>query len=276
MSQLRYDDSNWRDLLSPPKTEDGSPQWYRRKTTYASPEAEALGLTPFAKYPDAVIEWEKVPETIERCHSEKVFSIYHLRKYWDPADWYQDGLGYCWAYGLTAAVLLARALEGQPPVRLAPTSLGWLVRWKNQGFYCDAAIAGARERGIAPVEWTPEHVLSPGRFREGWEQEAKKYRPIEWWDLQIGRDSKWIIRQALTILATGRPLYLAYDWWGHALCCCGLRWEKEVIWQLWNSHGDGVIELSGARSIPDEAYGVRATSWGEGPLEPGDMAMVMT
>ena len=261
-----YDDSNWKNLIVPPKTEDGSPQWFRRRTRYASPEAAALGLVPLEAYPDQVITWDKVPETIERCHAEKVFPLYHLHKYlWKPEDWYQDGYGYCWAYGLTAAVALARAVEGQPTVRLSPTSLGWLVGWRNRGYYCDEAIAGARSRGIAPVDYCPELVLDIKKFKPGWETEALKYRPLEWWDVNTGRDSKTTIQQALSILATGRALYVAYNWWGHALCCVGMKWEGGAVWQLWNSHGDGVIEIAGSRGVPDEAYGVRATSWGLGP-----------
>jgi len=271
MAYMRYTDSNWQALLGRTQTEDGAPQCLPRRSQYASPEAAACGLVPLEQYPDQVIPWEKVPETIERCQREKIFPIYWLHRYlWKPEDWYQDGLGYCWAYGLTASVVLARAAEGQPTVRLSPTSLGWLVGWRNRGFYCDEAIRGARERGIAPAEYAPEGVLSPSKFKQGWEQEALRYRPLEWWDIRTGRSDRETIQQALTVLATGRALYVAYNWWGHALCCVGMLWEKGAVWQLWNSHGDGVIEIAGSRGVPDEAYGVRATSWGPGGAgEPG-------
>lgn len=261
---LRYNDENLRDLVGPPKTEDGSPQWFPRRSQYASPEAAACGLVPMEQYPDQIIPWEKVPEVIERCHQEKIFPLYWLQKYlWNPEDWYQNGLGYCWAYGLTASVVLARAVEGQPTVRLAPTSLGWLVKWRNQGFYCDEAIQGAKERGIAPVDFAPEHLLNPNKFKPGWEAEAAKYRPLEWWDIRTGRSERETIQQLITTLATGRPAYVAYNWWGHALCLVGAKWENgQWISQLWNSHNDGVIEIAGSRGIPDEAYSVRATAWG--------------
>ena len=261
----RFDESNWQDLLYIPATEDGRPECLPRTTAYASDDARALGLIPMEEYPDALIAWEKVPETIERCHKEKIFPVYHLENTGLMKEWYQDGYGYCWAYGLTAAVMGCRAAEGQKPVRLSPFSLGWLVNWRNAGYYCDRAIAGARERGIAPVEYVPEYNLRPSTFRPGWQEEAKKYRPLEWWDVNTNRTAQDVIRQCLTILATGRPLYVAYNWWAHALVCVGLVCDKgRVIWQLWNSHGDGVIEISGSRGVPDEAYGVRATSWGPG------------
>jgi len=115
------------------------------------------------------------------------------------------------------------------------------------------------------VEFVPEYESNPSRFKPGGQEEAKKYRPLEWWDVNTNRTAQDVIRQCLTILATGRPLYVAYNWWAHALVCVGLVWDQSrVVWQLWNSHGDGVIEISGSRGVPDEAYGVRATSWGPG------------
>lgn len=260
-----YDDSNWQQLLRPPATEDGSPQVLPRVTAYGTDEARACGLIPFEEYPDRVLEWDELPEVIEKCHREKIFPLYHLEDTGLLKQWYQDGYGYCWAYALAAAVMACRAVEGQPPVKLSPFSLGWLVNWRNSGYYLDRAIAGARQRGLAPVEYVPEYNLRPATFKPGWEQEALKYRPLEWWDTRPRTDRRLMTLQCATILATGRPTANAYDWWGHAVPCVGMLWRNRgVIWQVWNSHGDGVIELGGSRGVPDEAYGVRATSWGAG------------
>lgn len=258
-----FDDSNWRNLLRPPHTEDNGPQWLPRTTVRGSEEAAAGGLIPMENYPDALIRWEDVPQVIDRCHAEGIFPLYHQQATGLLREWNQDGYGYCWAYGLTAAVMGCRAVEGQPSVRLSPFSLGWLVNWRNSGYYCDRAIAGARERGIAPLEYVPEHTLDTRRFKAGWQDEARKYRPLEWWDVDCSAPEREVIRQCLTILASGRPLYVAYNWWSHALECVGMVYQDgRVAWQLWNSHGDGVIEIAGRRGVPDEAYGVRATSWG--------------
>jgi len=136
-----------------------------------------------------------------------------------------------------------------------------LVNWRNSGYYCDRAIAGAREKGIAPVEYVPEYQLNPNKFKPGWQQEALKYRPIEWWD--TGGTKQQMLKQVVSILATGRPLYVAYNWWGHALEMCGLVWDESksynLIFYLRNSHDESdVIAMTGYNAIPDEAYGVRA------------------
>jgi hypothetical protein len=74
-----------------------------------------------------------------------------------------------------------------------------------------------------------------------------------------------MIQHAISILWTGRPLYIAYNWWGHALECCGVRWDESVkyniVWQIRNSHNEeDIIELTGDRGIPDESYCIRAST----------------
>ena len=125
--------------------------------------------------------------------------------------------------------------------------------WRNTGNYLESAMAGARERGICSAEYTPDmHSLRPARFKDGWEQDALNYRLAEAWDC----DSRNMLQHALSVLATGTPLYIAYNWWGHALECVGLRWDERerdnVVWVIRNSHGeDDVIELTGSRGVPD-------------------------
>jgi hypothetical protein len=217
------------------------------------------------EYPDSLIDPSDYKEVIQHCHEKQIFAVYH-QKASGVLDqgWNQDGFGYCWAYGLTMATMDARALEGQSPVRLAPFSLGWLVGWKNQGYYCDRAIAGAKDKGIASAEFVPEYNTNYNQFKSGWQQDALNYRPTEWWDMG-GSGNTAKIQQCLTILATGRALYVAYNWWGHALEVCGMRWDESeqnnVVWILRNSHNENdVIELTGSKGVPDEAYGVRSTS----------------
>lgn len=263
--RLHYDDSNWQTLVERGHhTEDGSPEALPRRTLYGSRAAEAMGLVPMGDYPTALIRKADWKAIIEDCHQRKVFPLYHQEASGLMERWYQDGFGYCWAYGLTASVMGCRALEGQPPVRLSPFSLGWLVGWQNRGFFLDEAIAGAREKGIAPQEFVPEYKLNTREFKAGWQEEALKYRPLEWWDTRRADGTEGMISQCLTVLATGRPLYIAYNWWAHALQCVGMDWDESkpngITWVLWNSHGDGVIEMSGSRGVPDEAYGVRATT----------------
>ena len=74
-----------------------------------------------------------------------------------------------------------------------------------------------------------------------------------------------MIQHSVSILATGTPLYVAYNWWGHALECVGVEWDESVayniVWVLRNSHNEAdFIRLTGSRGVPSEAYGIRATA----------------
>lgn len=265
---MMYVDADYWMLDLSPRTEDGGPQILPRRTVYGSAEAEAYGLTPIEAV-DVIPKESEWQDVITECHAKQIFPMYHQEASGVFRDgWDQGGLGYCWAFGLTAAVMDARAAEGQRPVRLAPTSLGWLVGWRNRGFYLDGALKGAREQGIALDEDVPGLSINPNNFKPGWQERAKLYRPTEWWDTNRGAGDKQFISQCLAILATGRPLYIAYNWWMHALECIGLEWTPgelyNLTWVVRNSHGEsGPIRFKGRRGVPDEAYGVRAVTRSE-------------
>ncbi len=261
-----YGDRNYQELLARhPVTEDGGPQFLPRRSIYGQASALNLGLAPIHDFPDVLIKWEDRKEIILDCIARQVFARYHQAAsgVFD-AGWNQNGLGYCWAFGLTAATMGCRAVEGKPAVRLAPTGLGWLVGWKNRGFFCDEAIAAAAEKGIPSAEFIQGISIKPSEFKAGWEKNGLLYRPTGWWDTRRDDGDVEMIRQCLSVLATGRPGYCGYNWWGHALEIVGMEWDEKqpngIVWILRNSHNESdVIALTGEKGVPDEFYGVRST-----------------
>jgi len=259
-----YHEGNYHELIHPPATADGGPQVLPRRTLYGSHEAGEHGLIPLGEYPDKLIDLADLKEIIAYCHANKIFPLYHQEAAgWAPG-YNQNGYGYCWTYGLTGCAMDCREGENQDHVRLSPFSLGWLVDWKNAGYYLDGTIKGARDRGIATIEYVPEYNLRPNTFKPGWEQDALKYRVLEWWDTQ-GTSAQTMLQHCATILSMGRPCFVAYNFWGHALELVALNWDQRypnnVVWVLRNSHGElEVIGLTGSRGVPDEAYGPRSTS----------------
>lgn len=258
-----YNDDNYRQLIRVSATVDGAPQWYPRQSRYGTAEASSMGLVPMGDFPDMLPDPSDFKAIITYCHEQKIFPMYHLDSSGVMnAGWDQDGYGFCWAYGLTAAVMGCRNAEGKPPKRLSPFGLGECVNWKNSGYYCDRAIAYAKTHGIPEVAYVPEYNLRPSTFKSGWQQNALLHRPREWWDTEKTSDLQ-MIRQGLAILMTGRAGYDAYDWWSHALAAVGMDWDESqpnnVVWINWNSHADGLIRMAGSRGVPDELYGVRAT-----------------
>lgn len=262
---MRFNDQNYERLIMHTQTANGMPEVLPRTTRCGSREADLLGLVPMFDYPDDLVHPADFKGVIHHCHERKIFPVYHQKASGVLDDgWDQDGFGFCWAYGVTIALMDQRALENQAPVRLSPFSLGWLTGWRNAGFYCDRAIAGARERGIASAEFVPEWNLRPSTFKPGWEQDALNYRCGKWWDT-YKQNEIMMLQQCLTILRTGTALYVAYNWWSHALELVAMLWDEternNVVIVLRNSHAEpDVIELAGSRAVPDEAYGLQRSS----------------
>jgi hypothetical protein len=236
---------------------------YPRQSIYGSPGAQEMGLTPVEAVPDILIQPEDYKDAIQVAHDDRTMPVYHQRNSWAPDGfkWDQKRLPYCWAWGMSANVMDCRAQEGKDTIVLAPNSLGGAVNWQSRGYFLDGTIAHAKKYGITPMSNVPDmHSRNPRTFKTGWEEDALLYRPDDIWDTRSGD----MIRHAISILCYGRSLYVAYNWWGHALECCGIIWDESetnnLIWHLRNSHGETtILPMTGNRAVPDEAYSVLST-----------------
>jgi len=221
------------------------------------------GMIPFGEaYPDKLVDPKDYKEVIEHCHRERIFPMYHARTTWRPQGfrWNQNGLPYCWAWGSTGTFMNMLARSGLFKELLSPVSLGWTVGWRSRGNYLGDTIRAIQARGITPMSYTPDqHSRNPRTFKDGWEDAAMQNRLGEVWD----SDPYNIIQHAISQLSTGLSGgYVAYNWWGHALECVGVRWDESqrnnLVWVLSNSHNeDDFIELTGSRGVPDEYYTFR-------------------
>ena len=250
-------DEQWKSLREKAKPLRGV---IPRITAYG----DAPNLTPYGEaYPDGLVDPKDYKDVIQHCHDEQIFPVYHQHASWAPTGfrWNQNGLGYCWTWGGTGGVMDCRAREGKPTVLLAPVSMGYLVGWKNRGNYLESFVEGAMNHGIAPAEYVPnQHSPNPKNFKAGWEEAALNFRIAEAWDTDVRN----MIQHAISILRTGTPGYIAYNWWGHALSVVGVKWDESqvnnLIWLLRNSHDENdIIEMTGNRAVPDEFIGIRAT-----------------
>lgn len=264
------DESVQQDLIA--RRSLAEPEVMPRVFAYGSMEAVDNGLVPFDSYASTLDHRDvsnmtdaELKDFLNVCNKEKRFPKYHQETMEVLKTWNQGNLGYCWAFSATACVMGVRQVEGQSYVELAPESLGWLVGWRNRGFFMDQTLIGIRERGIAPRAMVPRLSIDPNQFADGWQSEALKYRVVEWWDFPVNAAAGTIIRKAALLLSAGRPGYAGYNWWGHAVEVVGLVWDEtkpyNVIWEIQNSHRDGVIQLVGERAIPSELYFPRAAIW---------------
>lgn len=265
----RYGDDNYQELILRQR-ELGSAEFgaLPRRSVYGSAEAAALGLTPIHEAPSPLVpksEWQAV---IEECHAKKIFPMYHLKASGlvSGGSWTQNGFNYCWSWGATLCLMTRRAVEGQPPKLLNPLTNGYLVRYRNVGFFLDETIAGLGERGVASVEAAPATSLRDvERTESQWRPDGLNYRVSKVFDTNRADGEEAMISQALTILRMGDPGYIAHNWWSHALTCMGMNWDPKernsIVWLDWNSHADGLIELTGTKGVPDEFYGFAAASF---------------
>ena len=264
----RYGDSNWKQLTS----QEYPPGVIPRVTRYGTDDAWGLGLTPI-EYQDSValLQWDDLKEALNQSHEDQIQPMYHQADTWakEGFRYNQNGIGYCWTWSGTAALMDCRAAEGKETVALAPVSMGYLVGWKDRGNYLESFIEGARNTGVASAEFVDgdinSHNRNPNSYKAGWEEDRKQYRLSEIWDTNTRNGDRTTILHCATILATtARPIYIAYNWWGHALELVGMRWDESkqnnIVWQIRNSHNENdLIELDGSRGVPDEAYGFVST-----------------
>ena len=264
MAILRIDTDKPSDMAKLsllPRTDNGLMEVRQRRDLFASATAIEAGAVPIHDKIDELPDPDDFSEIIEECHNEKLFPMYHQKEVgWrEVQGWNQDGLGFCWAYGISAALMDLRAYAKLPMHLLAPESLGWLVNWRNQGYWLLDTIRGAAERGIAEREYVPNHSLNYRNYKDGWEQNALLHRPTEWWDTNRSLGAIPMAQQCLAGLRMSFSGYVAYNWWGHALSLAGLNHNPNVLhnleWILNNSHAeDDLIILTGSRAVPDECY----------------------
>jgi hypothetical protein len=259
-----YGDSNWKDLSIPEM-----PGFISRQSRYGD---SGTGLLPVeASDTVQVVKWTDLQDALGQAHTDQIMPMYHQTNSWAPEGfrYNQNGIGYCWTWSGTACMMDCRAAEAKETVLLSPVSMGHLVGWKDRGNYLGSYIKGAREQGVASIEFVGNDINSHNRnsrtYKDGWEEDRKKYRLNEVWDTNTRAGDKTTILHCATILAlTARPIYIAYNWWGHALELVGMRWDESkqnnVAWIIRNSHNENdFIELDGSRGVPDEAYGFVST-----------------
>ncbi len=256
-------DKNWRNETK----ESGI---LKRVIKFGSPEAIEHGMIPYGTHTDldVLIPWDEMKERINLANERKQMPIHHLRKAGAVAR-SQGRTNYCWSYGLGMTIEAIRIMEAQPYKRLGPASLGWAVRWRNAGNYLSSAMKAAIERGMASSDFVPDGTTDPDDFKDGWIDDALNYKPIEFTDCDRGLGEKAMAQHCVSLLVAGIPIYDAFDWWGHALSRMGVVWDESCLYNLrwidWNSHGDGEIEMEGRRGIPDEAYGLRVSTYSPEP-----------
>lgn len=176
----------------------------------------------------------------------------------------QNGLNYCHLFALANCVESVLDFEGLSYTELAPESLGGVVGWSNAGGYMTRDLEWAADHGISPRDFCPTHVINPRSFKTGWQDAAKQYTPLEWFELGHSGD---LWAECVTALLSGFPVYPGFAWWSHSVMLGGLT--EDIDGEIENSWGPswsdgGYAVLSGSKKVPSIDFGcfaLRVTTW---------------
>lgn len=123
----------------------------------------------------------------------------------------QDGLGYCWIFSPTLCLEVVRMTQGEPLVRLSPSSGGAIIkRWKNQGGWGGEALDFMAEHGLVPTEHWPDVSLEKKYDTPANDALRARFRALEWRDGDASDFDGLMSR-----LLHGKICSLGNNNWGH-------------------------------------------------------------
>lgn len=164
----------------------------------------------------------------------------------------QDGLGLCWAFSSTKAVMYLRMLMNQPPLRLSAWWVaGKVVNWRDQGYWGSASLKQIVDAGV------PAESFCPG-YRSSYDTQATRdnarlHRVTEWWD--GSSDPRVAQKQLISMLLKRVPCVVDLNDMGHSMCAidiASLNPITIVYDNSWGEQGDrGLYRGTGARARPD-------------------------
>jgi len=240
--------------------------------TIKKPSGAPSFSRPFRSFnnePDKLVLWDDIKSVISYFTDKMTFPMFHQLRGWIKllkGNWNQNGLNWCWGWSLGALMNdLLSASKGTEDEEdmLAPAGFGPAVDWRNVGNYLEAGLQFACEYGLPSYKYAPEetwHERSPKKWTTGWQANALLHRLDPNTVYQMDRSTvKSMICHCLTVLKQNDPIYIAYNWWGHALELVGMEWDETVknniAWIIRNSHNEkDYLRLTGDRAVPDEAY----------------------
>lgn len=187
----------------------------------------------------------------------------------DMASLDQNGRGYCWSHSTTSAVMLLRAINNQPYIRLSAYAIACKIKnFRDEGGWCGLSAKFWKEQGCPSAQFWPEKSTSRSNDNPTtWANAAKHKITEDWVDLTRDvYDQNLTFDQVATCLLSGIPCAVDFNWWSHSVCALDLVEVESGSFglRIWNSWGDnwedrGMGILRGSKAIPDGAVALRVT-----------------
>jgi hypothetical protein len=207
----------------------------------------------------------------------------------------QNGKGYCWAHSTTGAVMMLRAVMGEPYVGLSAYAVACVIKqFRDEGGWGAESLDFIMQRGVPSEAFWPMRSMSRSNDNATTWANAALHKVTDGWvDLQAAQyDRKLTFDQTGTLLLSRCSEVGDFNWWGHSVCLLDLvdgsaqvtrvetgklatLKEYNTIWgvdseaggygiRILNSWGDswsdrGMGVLSGSKAIPNGAVAPRAT-----------------
>ncbi len=165
----------------------------------------------------------------------------------------QDGLGLCWAFSSTKAVMYVRAIMNQAPLRLSAWWVAGIVKnWRDQGGWGASSLEQIVKAGAPAESYCPEYKSSYNT--QECQANAALHKVTEWWDGSDDPDKA--TKQCVSMLLRGIPCVVDLNDMGHSMCCIdiGSLDPLELIYDnSWspNSGEKGLYRGRGRRARPD-------------------------
>lgn len=265
--ELIIDDDNWRQfadysvdghMMSKGLVERNYTQ--HPVGTYAAAWDPKVPLIPRSEWSDRIKEMERTKSRLSDLRM-----IANRGRHIPSLD--QNGQGYCWAYSTTSAIMLLRAAQGLPYVRLSAHAVGCMVKgFRDQGGWSAQSLEFITERGVPSVEFWAEKSMSRSHNNERTWENAARHKPTEGWvelDAPI-YDRDLTFDEVMTCLLNRIPVPSDFNWWGHAVCAVDpVEVERGSFGiRIWNSWRDswgtlGMGVLRGSKAVPDNAVAPR-------------------
>jgi hypothetical protein len=202
------------------------------------PEVHKVGYLSVA--PPAqikLIPWSELPERIKDMEGQKS-RLSDVRMRGDNRggvgkpikSLYQDGIGYCWVFGPVIGMMLLRAVNNLPYIRLNPFAVGCKIKnFRDEGGWGALSLDYLVKYGCPTEElWKPwaqnnqRGMMSRSNDTpEAWADAAKNKVVGAWADLQSpAYDRNMSVQQILTLLCNRTPVIGDFDYWSHCVAIC--------------------------------------------------------
>jgi len=200
-------------------------------------------------------EWRNRIEFIEKNKC----GLTHICDYYKIPVKNQQRTKYCWFASPTYITEVIKVAQGGRYVDLSIASGAAIIKnFRNVGGWGTEAVRFIVERGIVPSSKWPCTAIDSRYNTPENNEERKKYRITEWWDIPPNS-----FNHLATCLLLNIPVAIGLSWWGHLVTALELTYQNGQFGVIianswgsnWGNNGRGILYES--KATPNNAVAPR-------------------